>query len=595
MYSKRMPYLNLSLGIVLALGILISPARGDYCGDGMWANNCSDPSFVVSDHFGNPVRDVLFSINMDGSVNILIKCDESGSVQVSSPDNSDAGRIEILRDSPSSPSQMSISLLLDPDEPIDDVRDSIIQNRAHSSPATRIDVDLFGYITGDLMTGPSNYPAIDVMRIGTAETHTGIVIDGDVIGDINLEAEFTSVSVSNCQVEDLVVGGRLIGDVVAMDGFIEEITAADGIGDSSNSLASIISAAGSIERIYAGDFYGTLIAGSSTPADLGQVQIFGTDVGLGFSGSGDFEGEIYAAGFNEGYAIGGNAGIFVARDAIGTSSTDDWVFGELTDFTDDVPTIIIGRNLATNLTISVPDEGLAGEIIVNANADSMDPGDWDGAVEVDSTAISAPYYADTTDELGGGSVGLAPYRVHRADCYPEHQGAVFGYSLEIQGFEPVCVWQGIKPELAFYGPVDDMAVSGPPVTVQIKDGMSYTTVGWTPSVTVVDENRRLRVSGPVLGWDPGEYRVIAETTDIECRYVNGGPNPSATNAYFDFEIIDGCSLMLLQSFDCNSDQELCAEDMAAWAASPQDFNGDSSADATDLVILENAIDSWNSN
>lgn len=82
--------------------------------------------------------------------------------------------------------------------------------------------------------------------------------------------------------------------------------------------------------------------------------------------------------------------------------------------------------------------------------------------------------------------------------------------------------------------------------------------------------------------------------DLECLYTEGGVSPSASQGYYEFEIVDSCGLMLLQTFNCNGDSQLCALDMVAWASNPRDFNGDSSADATDLVILENAIDMWNS-
>ncbi len=91
--------------------------------------------------------------------------------------------------------------------------------------------------------------------------------------------------------------------------------------------------------------------------------------------------------------------------------------------------IVIGESIPNPYGITVGSIGGTGQIIVNATNTT---GTWTGPVTVGpsgsqivlddgaSQPYQAPYYAALSSTLGGGSVGLVPYGLHKEDCEPSH-------------------------------------------------------------------------------------------------------------------------------------------------------------------------------
>jgi len=95
--------------------------------------------------------------------------------------------------------------------------------------------------------------------------------------------------------------------------------------------------------------------------------------------------------------------------------------------------------------IELPPEGLRGQVIVNANG--VDDGTWEtpfamGAGNgMPSISLCGPTYVEPPWAIGGGSIGLVPYRVHESACVPP-SGSVVSL-MNLDG----------KATLRFYGPV----------------------------------------------------------------------------------------------------------------------------------------------
>ncbi len=121
--------------------------------------------------------------------------------------------------------------------------------------------------------------------------------------------------------------------------------------------------------------------------------------------------------------------------------------------------ISIGKsyNSATQY-IQVPAHGLAGQIIVNA--DGAAGGTWTSPVRVGANGdpqqmiLNAPGYTATAAQIGGGGVGLVPFRLHDEACSPAN-----GASIQRAPNAPPLV-----VELRHYGPVNFSGAA--PVTVE---------------------------------------------------------------------------------------------------------------------------------
>lgn len=118
--------------------------------------------------------------------------------------------------------------------------------------------------------------------------------------------------------------------------------------------------------------------------------------------------------------------------------------------------IIIANSLLGSLTL--PSGGLIGQVIVNASNGS---GVWSGNVTVGSTTLSpTTNYPNTESSLGGGAVGLVPFRLHATDSVPGVAGAPGGalpFGAVKNGSQTI--------RLRHYGPVK-VGVSGAPVKVE---------------------------------------------------------------------------------------------------------------------------------
>jgi hypothetical protein len=165
------------------------------------------------------------------------------------------------------------------------------------------------------------------------------------------------------------------------------------------------------------------------------------------------------------------------------------------------------RSLDSGSAINLPTKGLKGQIIINAL--NTDPGAWLGTVSVGGVPLNhtAGEYPQTEAQLGGGAVGLVPFKVRVQDTNPP----VFsGFRrLHAASFSNGLI--ALRP--SFYGPILPSSVSTSNAVLEL---LNETTSQWTavPSANYAvtpaanSFGRNLIVTGNATAqFIPGLYRV----------------------------------------------------------------------------------------
>ena len=214
------------------------------------------------------------------------------------------------------------------------------------------------------------------------------------------------------------------------------------------------------------------------------------------------------------------------------------------------------RRLSSPITAGT----VTGQVVVNAFSSSLPGTGWDPAatVTVGSNVLTPPNYLATPQQIGGGSIGLAPFRMHRTASTPAYSGTGPGKINNTSKIGPAYE----SPAVAFYGPVKPGTGSTPLFNLQRRVGTTadFMAVNESEKVafTIIDDgafDRRVRIFAqngsvspqinrpPAARLLPGRYRAWA-TARLECDLVSGTPAPAVlneVNSPFEFTIIDGCS------------------------------------------------------
>lgn len=238
--------------------------------------------------------------------------------------------------------------------------------------------------------------------------------------------------------------------------------------------------------------------------------------------------------------------------------------------------------------------GIGGQIILNA---SNAAGTWTGDVVVGSLTLSPePHYSQLSSQLGGGAVGLAPFKVHGQDCDPPHLSVLTDGDVG-EGLAGIVV--------RHYGPVNFDSEEFPfvvletelPTSVDAPDGPYWECCGSTCLGTPVDVSSSLTATRSptnpreVILEGVGGFKftvwhtycikpVLSGDASLYCEEVSG--SPSVTDYKYRFAIIGSM-------FDLNQSGDVEYGDVTAWFNEPADFNGDDSADSADLAELIEAI------
>lgn len=128
------------------------------------------------------------------------------------------------------------------------------------------------------------------------------------------------------------------------------------------------------------------------------------------------------------------------------------------------------RSLDSGSAINLPTKGLKGQIIINAL--NTDPGAWLGTVSVGGVPLNhtAGEYPQTEAQLGGGAVGLVPFKVRVQDTNPP----VFSGFRRLHAASFSNGQIALRP--SFYGPILPSSVSTSNAVLEL---LNETTSQWT--------------------------------------------------------------------------------------------------------------------
>ncbi len=264
----------------------------------------------------------------------------------------------------------------------------------------------------------------------------------------------------------------------------------------------------------------------------------------------------------------------------------------------------IGGSLASTAVLSLPANGLLGNIIINANGGS---GQFLGDIEVGATALS-PNYATLSKDIGDGAAGKAPFNFHQftgplpgsradLDCNPFHTEYIAVGACET-------VTDLDEAVIDHYGPVY-AAGEGPHYRVEFLPAFfdPYTGPVWTDVTPQfeVDATRTATASASnnrkvyiVASKDnnngfnaAGRFRFRPIDGKVKCANVAGNPdvaynssivsgdlgNTSSGTQHHWYQFRVGLTVCPLGAPLFENDQ-VNASDLAAWIDEPFEVNMD---------------------
>lgn len=215
--------------------------------------------------------------------------------------------------------------------------------------------------------------------------------------------------------------------------------------------------------------------------------------------------------------------------------------------------IKIGDSLSGTIDIN-QSLGLRGQIIINA--DDMS-GTWtnSGSVLIGSLTLNpllaqpydAPYYNALPSDLGGGSVGLAPFRLHAAACTPPHNLMDRHTDLVYTDFDN----NGMPVVIRSYGPITNASVD---FDMQLTDECAWHEDVDAMFVPVLHPGGDPRAIGIKCDSASSMKRGIirVESASVACAEVAGNPLVDWTTPDNDGCISDPTpSYVFLVAPDCN--------------------------------------------
>lgn len=254
--------------------------------------------------------------------------------------------------------------------------------------------------------------------------------------------------------------------------------------------------------------------------------------------------------------------------------------------------ITIGRSFDNaDHWIELPLNGLTGQI--NINADNLLGGVWNGRIQLgpdghpDQIVLHGPGYPYTAAQLGGGSIGLAPFDLHDESCDPVNGAAISDNTpgdqraVSLRHYGPV-TWPGGTPVVIDRRPAGS---SGAFSLVSSLD-FQYIHAYEDPNTLVIKPLQGTN------GFQPGfEYRILP-SEHLRCD-VPQQPVVAWDQAYmieFAEPLCDG---------DLTGDRVINVTDLRVllllWGPAtpgmPADLNQDGSVDVLDLLIM---LTNWGS-
>lgn len=427
---------------------------------------------------------------------------------------------------------------------------------------------VFVYIYSDAPDGLRTIHNIE--QLGTAET---LLMHAEATHDIG------SVSVET--ITTLVAGRDIVGPVIGTTldnpyrGVQTVIAGRDVRGD-------ISATRGRIERIEAGRHIGNVLNAVTIQTKYGHLHVdaqqdLHADITAGFA---------YGPGRLAQLQCARQHGV-ISTPHLGSAAIPGRI--AIREHFDGI--IMIGGSLADEVDyIQLPPDGLTGQIIINA--DNHATGTWDAPIylgppgDPGTVVLNGPLYELPSGVLGGGSIGLAPFRLHDQSCSPAN-----GDTLTLTPGFPA-------PPIALqhYGPITWHF--GEPVTIERRLSGTEMPFSLVPDTQFLiyrsDVNPTRLIIAPepgAQGFEPGfDYR-IRPTTNLRCDI----PEYPLVKWQSDYVISIVDAQQPPCTGDLNDDHAVDVADMllllSAWgpaSANPQaDINGDGAIDVSDLLLLLN--------
>lgn len=198
-------------------------------------------------------------------------------------------------------------------------------------------------------------------------------------------------------------------------------------------------------------------------------------------------------------------------------------------------TLAIARSLAG--TVNFAGGELAGQVVVNS--DNVG-GTWTGTVNVGSISITNPVqgkYPQLSASLGGGAIGLAPFRMHELDSVPPHNQLLINQGISQRAFTsgsyPVKVRHYGSVRYAGPNPAAHAAMTEESISIEketVKDGRQYLVamqgfaiVGVSVALNVGRNEIGIGVAPGAALPEPGIYRVKLKPRQVRSIFVEGDP------------------------------------------------------------------------
>ncbi|MEC9374355.1 MAG: hypothetical protein VYC34_10955 [Planctomycetota bacterium] len=402
--------------------------------------------------------------------------------------------------------------------------------------------------------GPSDVWILDLKTTGDVgdirvNTIVSADIGGDLVGDVTMLGRTNG---GESSLENMIVRGDVLGDIRAPSGSIFNLRVEGQIGTPQS--PSVIAAANRIGRLVAGDVFGNIFATAYTTFGFcGHIEITTA------LGGGVFEGALTTSTFFS----GSDPGLFVDGDLRANIA-------------------ITNAHNVPGAQIVLPAGGLRNQISINT---ANSGGTWSQPIKIgpdghpNQVILDRPWYSPTAAQIGGGAVGLVPYRLHYQSCTPNYGGVLTGDTAIIRFYGPV-TWQ-----------------TGAPLIIEERFGAAAWSIATGRFLfAAADSGREIRVTAApgMNGFiDGAEYRVRPVRTGpsaIKSAYVAGEP------VILDFELVFSASGAAPCPADMNGDGVINSADLGvmlgAWGpcgVCPTDLNSDGNVGSADLGVM---LGSW---
>ncbi|MCC6970205.1 MAG: hypothetical protein IT434_08280 [Phycisphaerales bacterium] len=270
--------------------------------------------------------------------------------------------------------------------------------------------------------------------------------------------------------------------------------------------------------------------------------------------------------------------------------------------------------------------GLAGQIIINAanNSGTWASGDivfygrksdstWPETQRLQSTN---PEYTQTSTDLGGGAVGVVPFKLHNNDCTPVNNASSHGWLLVTEFKRPNP--SGVDPKsikLRFYGPVRTDAAAEdefqPVIIEQLPDGGN--PIDLTESCDILVKrnsdpgwSREIEITGKEgRGFLHGIYRITPRTTGtgrLYCDQLFLETPPSVSSFTYWIDLLEDCDengVGDLEEIDSHpwwvDFPENGRLDRCEWTGCSADVNHDGFVNGDDYDLFSDWFDTGNGN